>query len=219
MKKGIILIFLIYQCFSVFGYELGKKISFGSSLSYFKIYEDSKEIAQIYFLDPSSKYHFFSVESNPTVFNHLSLGIDTLAKSKNINPSYAILADFSKLVKVDGKISFAYIWNSIGVLVFAPDYLRKMRILNPNYVSQRFFMETEINGKEFYSVIILNRATDIDIVKKIVSETNGLTLKKFKLYSLLNFPMALMTFGKKDTLVYESHKNIKKYSCLFLTGK
>lgn len=219
MKKGIILILLICQCFLAFGYELGKKISFGSSLSYFKIYEDSKEIAQIYFLDPSSKYHFFSVESNPTTFNHLSLGIDTLAALKKINPSYAILADFSKPVKVDGKISFGYIWNSIGVLVFAPDYLKRVHILNPNDVSQRFFMETEINGKEFYSVIIFSRATDIKIVKKIVSETNGLTLKKFKLYSLLNFPLALMTFGKKDTLVYESNKNIKKYSCLFLTGK
>lgn len=219
MRKGIILILLLCQCSLALGYELGKKVSFGSSLYYFKICEESKEIAQIYFLDPSSKYHFFSVESNPTVFNHLNSGIDTLAIAKNISPSYAILADFSKAVKVDGKISFGYIWNSIGVLVFAPEYLKKVRILNPNNVSQRFFMETEINGKEFYSVIIFNRPTDIDIVKKIVSETKGLTLKKFKLYSLLNFPLALMTFGKKDTLVYESHKNIKKYSCLFLTGK
>lgn len=219
MKKKIILILLICQSFLAFGYELGKKISFSSSLSYFKIYEDSKEIAQIYFLDPSGKFHFFSVESNPTVFNHLGLGIDTLATLKKINPSYAILADFSKPVKVDGKISFGYIWNSIGVLVFAPDYLKKMHILNPNDVSQRFFMETEINGKELYSVIILNKATDIKIVKKIINETKGLNLQKFKLYSLLNFPMALMTFGKKDTIIYESHKNIKKYSCLFLTGK
>jgi hypothetical protein len=219
MKKGIILILLLYQCFLAFGYELGKKVSFGGSLSYFKIYEDSKEIAQIYFLDPSSKYHFFSIESTPTVFNHLSSGIDTLAMSKNINPSYAILADFSKPIKIDGKISFGYIWHSIGVLVFAPEYLKKVRILNPNNISQRFFMETEINGKEFYSVIIFNKATDIDLVKKIVSETKGLNLQKFKLYSLLNFPMALMTFGKKDTIIYESHKNIKKYSCLFLTGK
>jgi len=219
MKKVIILILLIYQSSLAFSYELGKKTSFGNSLTYFKIYESSKEIAQIYFLDPSNHYHFCSVESNPSFFNHLSSGIDTLAMLKNIKPSYAILADFSHHIESDGKLSFGYIFNSIGVFIYAPDYLKKMKILNKNSISKRFFMVTEINEKEYYSLIILNEATDIKIVKKIITETKGLNLQKFKLYSLLNFPIALMTFGKKDTIVYESHKNITKYSCLFLNGK
>jgi hypothetical protein len=219
MKKGIIFILLLSHIFMAFGYELSKKTSFGNSLAYYKVYDDSKEIAQIYFLDPSSRYHFFSVESNPKLFSHLNSGIDSVARVKNIKPSYAILADFSKPIKVNGRISFSYIWNSIGVFIYAPDYLKRMNILNPNDVSDRFFMETEINGKEFYSVVIFNEAVDIKIVKKIITETKGLNLKKFKLYSLLDFPLALMTFGKKDTLVYESNKNIKKYSCLFITGK
>lgn len=219
MKKIIILLLLVHQCSVIYSYELSKRINFGNSLSYFKIYDGNKEIAQIYFLDPKDKFFFLSVESHPTVFSNLVSGIDTVATLKNINPIYAILADFSKPIKVSNRISLSYIWNSLGVLMFAPDYLKKVRILNPDDSSQRFFMETEINDKELYSLIILNKNTEAKVVKTIIRETKGLSLRKFKLYSILNFPLALMTFGDKNTIVYESHKNIKKYSCLFVNGE
>lgn len=219
MKRKIVLFLLICQCLIAFGYELGKKTSFGSSLSCAKIYENSKEIADICFLDPNSNFDFFSIESNPELFNNVSLGIDTIAKSKNIKPYYAILADFNHQTKPKGKFSFGYLLHSLGIFLFAPDYVKKVNILNPETVSERFFMNTELNGKEIYSVIIFNKTMDIKLVKKIIRETNGLKPKSFKLYSLLDFPLALMTFGEKNIIVYETNKSVKKYSCLYLANK
>lgn len=219
MKKILLILLLTCQYFVAFGYELRQKTNFGNSLTYYQISDNDKEIAQFYLLDPEDNFHFFSIDQDPKLFNNLSAGIDTVSKLINIKPSYAIIADFSKKIEFEKKFNLTYIWNSIGVMIFAPSYLKKANILNPNNTSKRFFIELEINGKEFYSVVIFNKAVDIKNVKKIITSTKDLNVKKIKLYSLLDFPLALMTFGKNDTIVYESNKNIKKYSCLFLTGK
>lgn len=220
MKRIIVLIFLVCGYIMAFGYELDQKKSFGKSLTSYTISENDKDIAQIYLLDPSKNFYFFSVEDRPRLFDSLDQEITAIAKEKNIEPAYVMLGDFSKTIKFKKTFSFGYAWNSLGLLLFAPSYLKRADILNPNNVSKRFFMEIKIDGKEFYSVVIFNRAIDIKNVKRIIAETKNLRPSKFKLYSLLDFPIAVVNFhGKKCDVIYESHKNVKKYSCLYLAEK
>jgi len=215
------MILLIFQCSLTSAYELGKKNNFGKSLSGYKINDnDKKEVAQIYFLDPENTYHFFSVETNQKLFDNIPEEINHISLTRNIKPLYALLADFSKPIVFEKKFSFSYFFNFLEILIFAPPYLKKATILDPNYISKRFFMSLEIEHKKFYGVIIFSKAMNIKNVKNIIIETKNLKQSKLKLFSLLDFPIALVTFDDSRTItVYESHKNIKKYSCLFLAGK
>lgn len=220
MKRIIFLILLACGYIMAFGYELDGKKSFGKSLTSYTISENNKDIAQIYLLDPSKNFHFFSVEDRPRLFDSLDQEITAITKEKDIEPAYVILGDFSKSIKFKKTFSFGYAWNSLGLLLFAPSYLKKANILNPSNTSKRFFMEIKIDEKEFYSVVIFNKAISIKNVKKIIAETKNLRPSKFKLYSLLDFPIAVANFhDNKCDIIYESHKNIKKYSCLYLAEK
>lgn len=214
MKKIIILCLLLCSSLMSLAYEITQKNDLEKSLVGYKISDNSQEVALIYLLDPAYSFHFFSVEDTPKMFINLETEV---SKLKNITPSYALLADFSQQVEYKKRFSFSYAWNSLGILLFAPSYLKKVAILNPEPESKRFFMEIKIADKDFYSIIIFNQKQGIKDAKKIILNTKNLNQQKFKLYALLNFPIAIVLFDKeKIQTIYESHKNIKQYSCLYL---
>lgn len=219
MKKIILLIFFFVSIIATpaQAYQLRQKTDFGSSLSRYKINQGNQEVAEIYFLIPGSHFHFFSVEDDPRLFNNLNSGVKKIAHKEKIEVRYALLADFSRPIEFERRFSFSYFFNSLGLMTIAPSYLKKVDILNPEEKVQRFFIHTYINGQELYSVMLFRRNENISQAKKILE---SIGIKKYKIYPLLNFPIALATFEDgKEKFIYQSDKNIEKYSCLYLATK
>lgn len=219
MKKILLLIFFFVSIMATpaQAYQLKQKTYFGSSLTRYKIHQSNQEIAEIYFLIPGSHFHFFSVEDDPKLFNNLNTGVKKIAHKEKIEVRYALLADFSRPIEFEKRFSLSYFFNSLGLMTIAPSYLRKVNILNPEEKVQRFFIHTNIDGQEFYSVLLFRKNESINQAKRVLESVG---IKKFKIYPLLNFPIALAIFEDgKEKFIYQSDKNVEKYSCLYLATK
>lgn len=204
------------------GYKVLEKKDIEKNYSFFTINYGSKRIAQVCLVDPSRKYEFFSRESDPYFFRDIEKNYFQLTqKYLNQHPAVAILADFSKMsTKKGSSFSFKYFFNYLGVLFFAPSYLKQKEIINPSKEAKRFFVELTINNKDCYGLIVFDNVIHEDKARELIKKTKAFGSDIYLVPVLDYFPLKLVVFhGQEKEILYESHKNHRYYDCLFITGE
>ena len=203
-------------------YGITKKSDSEKSFFFYFIKNNQKEIAQLCLIDPDKNFHFFSNESDSLFFKkNAERKLVTLAREKRIGrPLCVILADFEK-VKNSKKFYKGYFWESVGLLIKAPNYFSGVNIINTEDVSKRFFLKIEIGKKTYYSLMVTESPMTVNEVKKIFISIKELGLSnKIKPIPLTDFPLKLISFSnEKVQTIYASDSVKGNYSCLFMAGK
>ena len=221
-SKILILIILFSQVLFAKDYEatLGNESESGYSLSVIK--DKGREIAKFCLIDPERGFNFFSIESDSAFFSKTEKDFYSFSLKKKLGqPVCVIMADFSTKVIVPKRDwSLGYFFNSLGILVFAPPYLKRADILYPSQTANRFFIEVKIGEKKYYGLLVSDSFIEIKEAKELIEHVKGLEQFKGNPTPILDFPIKLLSFdGKYTRTIYESHKRHKNYTCLFLTGK
>jgi len=219
-KMKILLLFLLFgHCGSAEDYRTIQKSDGGRNFVFSIIKDGDKEIAKFCLVDPEP-FYFFSVESDKDMFPDIEKNIQALSKRKNRGqPIAAILADFNHQPKVKKSFSIKYLVNYFGILLFAPPYIKKISILNPDKFSRRFFVETKIEGRDYYGAIVIDTPLTVNSVKILLKNVRNVGDIGIITPILDNFPIKLVSFSEKmPIIIYESEKNHKEYSCIFLAG-
>lgn len=180
---------------------------------------DGKVIAKFCLVNPDP-FYFFSIDSVPDLFPNIERNTFTLAeKKKRGQPVAAIYINFRNQTKVEWSLNIRYMVNYFGVLLFAPPYIKKVSILSPSKFSRRFFIGTKIEGRDYYGAMVLDTQLDIGDVKKLLKQIKGIGTVGMIIPVLEDFPVKLVSFVDKIPItIYESKKNHKTYSCVFLAG-
>jgi hypothetical protein len=203
-------------------YEVTSGNDSGNGYSLSIIKDKGKEIAKFCLIDPERGFNFFSIESDSAFFSKTEKDFFSFSLKKKLGqPVCVIMADFSTKVIVPKRDwSLGYFFNSLGILVFAPPYLKRAEILNPSQTSKRFFIETKIGEKKYYGLLVSDSLLEIKEAKELIRRVKGLRQFTGNPTPMLDFPIKLLSFdGKYTRTIYESHKRHKNYTCLFLTGK
>jgi len=220
-NRIVILLILISQLALANNYETSESNESEKGYTITLIKKEGKEIAKFCLIDPEKGFNFYSVESDSDFFKKEAKDYFAFSKKKqNSLPTCVILADFSYESKIKKTFNLNYLWNSLGILIFAPPYLKRADFLNPNKKSQRYFMEVKIGEKGYYGILSGDDYFDSNEVKKIIGEVKVMKNIKVNPIAILDFPIKLLSFdGKNTRVIYESHKNHKYYTCFFLTVK
>jgi hypothetical protein len=218
----LIIILFIGQHSLASGYEVAKKNDSDKGYIFYTIKKNDKEIANFCLINPEKGFYFFSVESDSTFFKKSKKDFFLFAAEKKFGePVCAIMADFSTKITITKKTwSFGYFFNSLGILVFSPPYLKKAEILNPSQTSKRFFIEIKKNEKNYYGLLVTDSLLEVKEARELIRNVKGLEGFEGNPTPILDFPIKLLSFdGKYTRTIYESHKRHKNYTCMFLTGK
>ena len=221
-SKILILIILFSQALFAKDYEVTPENDPGSGYSLSVIKDKGREIAQFCLIDPERGFNFFSIESDSAFFSKTEKDFYNFSLKKKLGqPVCVIMADFSiKVVSPKRDWSLGYFFNSLGILVFAPSYLKRVDILCPSQIANRFFIETKIGEKKYYGLLVSDSLLGIKEAKELIRHVKGLEKFEGNPTPILDFPIKLLSFdGKYTRIIYESHKRHKNYTCLFLTGK
>lgn len=181
--------------------------------------KDNIIVARFCLVDPGP-FYFFSADSDPDLFPNIEDNFSVLAARENRwQPVSAILADFNNQAAVKRSFNIKYLCDYFGLLLLAPPYISRVEVLNPNKLSRRFFMETEIEGKLYYGAIVLSVPMDASGVKKFLKKINYVTKVGMLTPVLESFPIKLVSFiSGKPITIYESSKDHQGYTCIFLAG-
>lgn len=221
-KTGLFLLLFLLGCYaSAEKYVVIQKSDGGRNFVFSSIKgENGKVKAEFCLVNPGS-FHFFSMDSDPDLFPGIEENISILSERKDKGrPKAAILVDFSHQVKIKKSFNIRYLCNCLGILMFAPPYIKKVNILNPNKLSKRFFVETKINDKDYYGVMVLDSLCDIKGVKKLLREVDGVGRLGMITSVLEDFSIKLTSFENgAPSVVYESEKNHRGYTCIFLASE
>jgi len=222
MKKIIFLLLLLI--FSVSHYAETYSVSHKSDKEknfVFSIIKDSrgKVVARFCLVDPNP-FYFFSVDSDSDLFPEIEKNINILAaRKKRGQPVAAIFVDFSNQERIRKPFNLKYLVNYLVIISFAQPYLRKVEILSPYKLSYRFFVETKINGKQYFGAMEMSRPFDDNEAKKLINNIKGAGEISLIVPVLDNVPVKLVSFtGLNQVVIYESHENHQGYTCVFLAG-
>lgn len=219
-KTGLfLLLFLLGQYYvSAVDYNVTQKSDSGRNFVFSFIKdENGKIVAEFCLVNPDS-FHFFSMDSDPDLFPNIEENISMLSERKGKGqPIAAILVDFSHQTNVKKSFNIRYLCNRLGILMFAPPYIKKVNILNPDKSSKRFFIETKIYDKDYYGMMVLDSLRDIDGVKKLLRKVDNVGKVGMITSVLEDFPIKLISFNNETfSVIYESEKSHKGYTCIFL---
>ncbi|MFZ4632123.1 MAG: hypothetical protein ACOYL8_02865 [Patescibacteria group bacterium] len=221
MKIILILLLLFFgRLYAAEEYEIVEKFDKNKSFIIYSIRQNNEELATLCLIDPMKNFKFYSEESDSSAFVSIEENISSFAEKKYLGrANCAIFADFSKIKKNKAQFNFSYFWESLGILIYAPPYIKKVGIINSADLANRYFIEISINDKEFYCLIAFKSSVKNDYAKKIVKKVGAFKKLDFKLIPIINFPLKLVSYeNKKTTVIYESKKGHNKYSCLFLSA-
>jgi len=137
-------------------------------------------------------------------------------KKKLGKPACAIMA---KPKRSGISFNFHYFFESLGIILYAPPFLKGSDIIGKNNGERRFFFSTEVKGKSIYYLIEFSDSTDIKTAYAFVRKIKGFERVNIKLIPIKNFPLKLISYENGQAItIYESHANTN-YSCMFLTNK
>lgn len=180
---------------------------------------DGELIARFCLINPDP-FYFFSSDNDPDLFPDIEKNIFALAERKNRGqPVAAVYLDFSNQAKTRWYFNLRYMVNYFGVLLFAPPYIKRVAILSSAKSSRRFFIETKVDGREYYGAMILDTSLDVSGVKKLLKQIKGIGDVGMITPAMEDFSVKLVSFsGKTPVTIYESEKNHKTYFCVYLAG-
>lgn len=180
---------------------------------------DGDVVAKFCLVNPDP-FYLFSVDNDPDLFSDIEKNIFVLAERKNRGqPVAAVYLDFSNQAKAKWSFNIRYIVNYFGVLLFAAPYIKKVSILSPNKTSRRFFIETKVGDRDYYGAMVIDTPLDVSGVKKLLKQIKGIGAVGMITPAMEDFSVKLVSFsGKTPITIYESEKNHKTYSCVYLAG-
>ncbi len=174
------------------------------------------EVAKFCLVD-EDPFYFYSVAGEPDLFPEIEKNIFRLAARKGRGePQCLFLLDFDGQVRSKQPFSLRYLLYR-GALMFAPPYVRSVDILSFKKTSRRFFVETEIDGRDFYGALVFPRPTDIAGAKRLLKALG----QKFGLINpaVEDVPAKMVIYKNgHPTTLYESHEGHSHFSCCFFAG-
>jgi hypothetical protein len=215
----MIILFLLLSRLGFPGdYEISEKRDKDENFIFYNIKQNDDTVT-VCLIDSEKDFQFYSEESDPKPFANIEDNIRFLAKKKGLGQvNCLILADLSGVKSPGLQFNFSYFRESIGVIFLAPTYLKKAKIINPENLANRFFIELTINNKIFYCLIDFKTAVKKDYAKKIIKNIAIFEKMNFNLVPINNFPIKLVSYNnKRASTIYESKKGHRKYSCLYLS--
>jgi len=225
MKKILIILIFLGHCGlarALEKYELTLKSDKNKSFIIYEIKRSGEDIASFCLIDPEKVFRFFSTSSDPDFFkydikNHTENHIDSLSNTKKLGPpACVIMAD---LKKVGLSINFNYFFESLGILIYADPYIKRSSIISSKKINNRYFLETKVNNKSYYCLLVLKDASDEKNASKLIRVIKEFNALEFKLIPIVDFPIKLLSYDNRKVAIYESHKGHAKYSCMFISNK
>lgn len=218
----MILLLLIGQFSGARGLTITKRIDNNRGFSLFTFKESHQEVATFCLINPEKKFTFSSTDSDSLYTQNIEGNFLNLTKRNDLSlPVVAFLADFSTPIKTKFSLNPSFLLHQIGVLLFAPSYLKKVSILSPDKNAKKFFIEVKISDdKKLYGVLATTELTTQQEARNLLKIITELKSYDFDPISLLDFPIKLISFdGQKFDTLYESHEKHESYTCAYLSGK
>lgn len=227
MKHKILILLILLSHYGLAraleeNYQITLKSDKNKSFSLYNIKKNGEEVASFCVIDPGKVFKFFSIDDDPDFFscdlkNYTENHIDSLSQEKRFGPpSCVILAD---LKKTGLSINFSYFWESLGILFAADSHIKKAGIISSEKLNNRYFLEAIINNKNMYCLLVLKESCDKKTAYKLIKTIKEFGSINFKLIPIIDFPLKLISYDSRKTVIYESKKGHAKYSCLFISSK